>query len=134
MALIGADRVCPVVVIYTWTTRKDNMAKAPVFLIPCISGRWDSVTGEMANITQASAFGSIIPASWSFMLAARARGLGTCWTTIHLMQERAVADILGIPYEEVTQVALIPIAYTRGTDFKPAPRKPMDDIVHFEQW
>jgi nitroreductase len=88
----------------------------------------------MANVGQASTFGSIIPAAWSFMLAARARGLGTCWTTIHLMQEKAVAEILGIPYDEVTQVALIPIAYTKGTDFKPAPRKPMDDIVHFDAW
>jgi nitroreductase len=112
----------------------DNMAKAPVFLIPCVSGRVDNVTGEMANVGQASTFGSIIPAAWSFMLAARARGLGTCWTTIHLMQEKAVAEILGIPYDEVTQVALIPIAYTKGTDFKPAPRKPMDDIVHFDAW
>ncbi len=112
----------------------DNMAKAPVFFMPCISGRVDSAAGEMANIGQASAFGSIIPAAWSFMLAARARGLGTCWTTIHLMQEKAVADILGIPYDEITQVALIPVAYTKGTDFKIAPRKSMDGIVHFESW
>ncbi len=112
----------------------DNMEKAPVFFMPCISGRADGLTGEMANVAQASAFGSIIPAAWSFMLAARARGLGTCWTTIHLMQERAVAEILGIPYEQITQVALVPVAYTKGTDFKPAPRKAMDDIVHFEQW
>jgi nitroreductase len=112
----------------------ENMAKAPVFFMPCISGRSDGVAGEMANVAQASAFGSIIPAAWSFMLAARSRGLGTCWTTIHLMQEKAVADILGIPYDEITQVALIPVAYTKGTDFKPAPRKAMDDIVHFERW
>ena len=112
----------------------DNMAKAPVFFIPCINGRFDQATGDMANVGQASSFGSIIPAAWSFMLAARARGLGTCWTTIHLMQEKAVAEILGIPYEEITQVALIPVAYTKGTDFKPAPRKSMDGIVHFESW
>jgi len=112
----------------------ENMAKAPVFFMPCISGRTDGVTGDMANVAQASAFGSIIPAAWSFMLAARARGLGTCWTTIHLMQEKAVADILGIPYDEITQVALVPVAYTKGTDFKPAPRKAMDDIIHFERW
>jgi nitroreductase len=112
----------------------ENMHRAPVFFIPCISGRFDGVTGEMANVGQASSFGSVIPAAWSFMLAARARGLGTCWTTIHLMQEKAVADILGIPYDQITQVALIPVAYTKGTDFKPAPRKPMDDIVHFESW
>ena len=112
----------------------DNMHRAPVLFIPCISGRVDQVTGEMANAAQAGTFGSIIPAAWSFMLAARSRGLGTCWTTIHLMQEKAVADILGIPYDEITQVALVPVAYTKGTDFKVAPRKSMDGIVHFEGW
>ena len=112
----------------------DNMHRAPAFFIPCMSGRVDGVTGAMANTSQAGAFGSIIPAAWSFMLAARARGLGTCWTTIHLMQEEKVAELLGIPYETVTQVALIPVAHTLGTDFKVAPRKSMDGIVHFEGW
>jgi nitroreductase len=68
------------------------------------------------------------------MLAARERGLGTCWTTLHLRFEKDVAQILSIPYESVTQAALIPIAYTKGTDFKPAPRKPLDDIAHFDTW
>ena len=92
------------------------------------------MTGEMANVGQASSFGSVIPAAWSFMLAARARGLGTCWTTIHLMQEKAVADILGIPYEQITQVALIPVAYTKGTDFKPAPRRPIEEVTYLDDW
>jgi nitroreductase len=112
----------------------DNMHRAPVFFMPCISGRVDGVTGDMANAAQAGTFGSIIPAAWSFMLAARARGLGTCWTTIHLMAERQVAEILDIPYESVTQVALIPIAYTQGTDFRPGPRKPLEGILHFDGW
>ncbi|MFU8815465.1 MAG: nitroreductase family protein [Pseudomonadales bacterium] len=112
----------------------DNLHKAPVFFIPCSTGRIDALSGEGANLAQASTFGSVIPAAWSFMLAARARGLGTCWTTLHLMHERATAEILGIPYEQVTQVALIPVAYTRGTEFKPAPRKAMDDVVHFDSW
>ena len=112
----------------------DNLSRVPVFFIPCHAGRLDSLTGEMANAAQASTFGSIIPAAWSFMLAARARGLGTCWTTLHLMQERQCAEILGIPYDEVTQVALVPVAYTKGTDFKPAPRKPLDDFMHFNTW
>lgn len=112
----------------------DNMHRAPVLFLPCISGRVDQVTGEMANAGQAGTFGSIIPAAWSFMLAARARGLGTCWTTIHLIQEKKVAEILGIPYDDITQVALVPVAYTRGTDFKPAPRKPMEGVVHFDKW
>ena len=112
----------------------DNLAKAPVFFIPCHAGRVDNVTGDMANVAQSGTFGSIIPAAWSFMLAARARGLGTCWTTLHLIQERKCAEILGIPYDEVTQIALIPVAYTRGTEFKPGPRKSMEGIVHFDSW
>jgi nitroreductase len=112
----------------------DNLHRVPVFFIPCAAGRVDQVTGEGANVAQASVFGSIIPAAWSFMLAARARGLGTCWTTLHLMHERATAEILGIPYEEITQVALIPVAYTRGTDFKPAPRKPLEGVLHVDAW
>jgi len=112
----------------------DNLHRAPVFFIPCFAGRIDSLSGEGANTAQASTFGSVIPAAWSFMLAARARGLGTCWTTLHLMHERAVADIIGLPYEEVTQVALIPVAYTKGTEFKAAPRKDMAGVVHFDGW
>jgi nitroreductase len=68
------------------------------------------------------------------MLAARARGLGTCWTTIHLMHEREAADVLGIPYDRVMQTALIPVAYTKGTDFKPAPRDPLASVVHWNNW
>ncbi len=112
----------------------DNMHRAPVFFIPCAAGRIDQLSGEGANVAQSSTFGSVIPAAWSFMLAARARGLGTCWTTLHLMHERTVAEIIGLPYDEVTQIALIPVAYTKGTDFKPAPRKPMDGVVHFDTW
>jgi nitroreductase len=112
----------------------DNLHRAPVFFIPCYAGRVDGLVGEGANVAHASSFGSIIPAAWSFMLAARARGLGTCWTTLHLMHERKVAEIIGIPYEQITQVALIPVAYTRGTDFKEAPRKPMHEVVHFNSW
>ncbi len=112
----------------------DNLHRAPVFFIPCIAGRFDGISGEGANVAHASSFGSIIPAAWSFMLAARARGLGTCWTTLHLMHERKVAEIIGIPYDEITQVALSPVAYTKGTDFKPGPRKDTSGIVHYEAW
>ena len=68
------------------------------------------------------------------MIAARARGLGTAWTTLHLMHEEEVANLLGIPYQEYTQVALIPIAYTKGTVFKPAYRPPLETIMHVDQW
>lgn len=112
----------------------DNMHRVPVLFIPCHMGRVDGLSGEGSNAGAASVFGSIIPAAWSFMLAARSRGLGTCWTTIHLMQERKVSEILGIPYDDVTQVAMIPVAYTKGTDFKAGARKPMDGVLHFDSW
>lgn len=112
----------------------DRMHEVPAMLIPCYHGRLEAVPSEMMNSAQAGTLGSIIPAAWSFMLAARARGLGTCWTTLHLNHEQQVAEILGIPYESVTQVALIPIGYTKGTDFKRAPRKPLEGVVHYDTW
>ena len=108
----------------------DHLHEVPVLVVPCISPRTDGGP----TLEQASAFGSILPAAWSFMLAARARGLGTAWTTVHLFHEREAADVLGIPYEDVMQVALIPVAHTIGTDFKPGPRRELDEIVHWGQW
>ncbi len=108
----------------------DHFHEAPALVIPCIHGRTDGLPAS----AQSGVFGSILPAVWSFMLAARARGLGTCWTTIHLAYEREAAQVLGIPYDEVMQVALTPVAYTKGTDFKPAPREPLETVVHWDQW
>jgi nitroreductase len=99
-------------------------------VIPCVEGRCDGA--PLAD--QATSFGSILPAVWSFMLAARSRGLGTAWTTVHLEKEREVAELLGIPYDDVTQVALIPVAHTLGTDFKPASRRPVDAVTHWDTW
>jgi nitroreductase len=110
----------------------EHMGRAPALLIPCITGRTD-VAGFPAS-AQAAVFGSILPAVWSFMLAARARGLGTAWTTLHLNYEREIAALLGIPYESVMQVALTPVAYTKGTDFKPAYRMPLDKVLHHDSW
>jgi nitroreductase len=108
----------------------DHMHEVPVHIIPCIYGRLEGAP----NVTQAANWGSILPAVWSFMLAARARGLGTAWTTLHLIHEKETAEVLGIPYEKIAQAALIPLAYTTGTDFKPGPRRPLDEVVHWEQW
>jgi nitroreductase len=105
----------------------DNLQRVPVLVIPCIEGRTD---GLPAN-RQVGVFGSIMPAAWSFMLAARSRGLGTVWTTFHTHREREAAELLGIPYDELMQVALIPVAYTKGTDFKPARRKPLETFVRW---
>lgn len=111
-----------------------NLHRAPVLVIACVTGRMDQATGPASVIANASQFGSVLPAFWSFMLAARLRGLGTAWTTIHLMFEQQVAELLQIPFDKVTQAALTPVAYTKGIDFKPARRKPLDDVLHTNSW
>jgi nitroreductase len=108
----------------------EHIHEVPVHVIPCVKGRYEGKPNPLV----ASMFGSIIPAAWSFMLAARSRGLGSVWTTFHLMHEQEAAELLGIPYDEVTQVALIPVAYTKGTDFKPGKRRPLDTMVHWDAW
>lgn len=111
----------------------ENMGNVPALLIPCIAGRTD-LPQTNNIIAQASLLASIIPATWSFMLAARARGIGTSWTTLHLMFEKKIAELIGIPYDDYMQVAMIPIAYTKGTQFKPAYRKPVETVMHFNEW
>lgn len=107
-----------------------HLHEVPVHVIPCITGRLDGLPSHV----QAGAWGSILPAVWSFMLAARARGLGTTWTTLHLAYEKEAAAVLGIPYEKITQSSLIPVAYTLGTDFQAGPRKPLDKVMHWNEW
>lgn len=102
----------------------DNMHRSPALFIPCMKGRNET----------AGAAGSIIPAAWSFMLAARERALGTCWTTLHLMHEQEAAEVLGIPFEEVQQWALSPVAHTIGTDFKPASRPDVESVISWNKW
>src|SRR5438552_18577072 len=108
------------------------MHEVPAMVILCIEGRVDRP--GVTNLEIAGLYGSILPAAWSFMLAARARGLGTAWTTLHLRYEKEVAELLGIPYEQYTQAALITVGYFKGDEFKPAERIPMDTIVHWDTW
>ena len=110
----------------------ERMGDAPVLVIGCSAAGMR--TDGQAGMFTASMMGNILPAMWSFMLAARARGLGIAWTTLHLMQEQAVADILGIPFDSVQQVCLSPLAFTKGTDFKPAERPSPDSIIHWDTW
>jgi nitroreductase len=104
--------------------------QVPAMVIPCIKGRLDSADSFAA----ASWYGSIIPAVWSFQLALRSRGLGSCYTTLHLVHEQEAAELLGVPFDDVTQIALLPVAYTVGTDFKPAARGPVEHITYWNTW
>ncbi|RYD94976.1 MAG: nitroreductase family protein [Sphingomonadales bacterium] len=108
----------------------ENFHKVPMIVIPCVRGRppADADTATLSGI-----YGSIFPAVWSFQLALRARGLGSALTTLHLIAEQEAADLLGLP-ENVLQVAMLPVGYTRGTDFKRAERPPVDGIIHWNRW
>ena len=108
----------------------DHIGEAPALVIPCVEGR---VPEGAPNGMTAAAYGSIYPAMWSFQLALRSRGLGSTLTTIHLFFEKEVADLLSMP-EDVMQVALLPVAYTKGTDFKIAKRPPPEEITSFDTW
>lgn len=119
-------------VVDSATYLSDNFEKAPILMIPCIEGRVDPNAGTAGG---AGLWGSILPAVWSMMLALRERGIGSAWTTIHLIGdgEAKAAELLGIP-DRYTQAGLFPIAYTQGTDFKPAKRLPADELTHWDAW
>jgi len=109
---------------------RDHLHEVPVLVVPAVEARLDGASiGDQAHL-----WGSILPAAWSFMLALRSRGLGSVWTTVHLQREREMADLLGIPYDRVTQAGLFPVAYTVGTDFRPGTRTLTDEVVHFDRW
>ena len=118
-------------VIDSATYLAENMHRAPVLMIPCLEGRPNLASGFGASF-----WGSILPAAWSFMLALRERGLGSAWTTIHLLNDgdRTAADLLGIPFDQYSQAGLFPIAYTQGTGFKPASRLPAAELTHWNTW
>jgi len=109
----------------------DHMDQVPVLMLACVEGRVDN---GASSSRVAAHYASILPAVWSFMLAARARGLGTVLTTAHLDYERECAEIVGVPYATVTQAALVPVAFYTGTGFRPSARVPLESVVHWGAW
>ena len=107
---------------------RETMAEVPVLVIGAISASEADLAGNQAGL-----WGSLLPAAWSLALALRARGLGTTWTTLHLRYEREVAELLGLP-ADVRQGVLLPVAYTKGTDFRPGPRVDLDSVLHVNGW
>lgn len=108
----------------------EHMHEVPVHVIPCIQSDFGECPAGYAPM---GAMASIYPAVWSFQLALRSRGLGSCLTTLHLGLADEAAALLNLP-DDVHQVALLPVAYTVGMDFKPATRRPLNEIVHWESW
>jgi len=117
-------------VIDSATFLVDHIADVPAMVIAM---RLDRLSDEAKNFEVAGYHGSVAPGIWSFQLAARARGLGSAWTTFHLVYERRIAELLGIP-GTVTQIALLPVAYYTGDTFHPAPRRPAEEITYFNHW
>lgn len=116
-------------VVDSATYLSEQFHRAPVLLVPCLEGKPDAQSG-------AGFWGSLLPAVWSFMLALRERGIGSAWTTLHLPNggEEKAAELLGIPHDRYSQAGLFPIAYTQGTDFKPASRLPAEAVTHWDSW
>lgn len=111
-------------------TLLEVLDRVPALLVPLMPGR---VEGKSAS-AQAVMWGSIVQAVWSFFLALRERGLGSVWTTVTLERETEMADVLGIPFEQYTQVGLFPVAYTLGTDFRRAWRKPLSEVLSYNKF
>lgn len=107
----------------------ENLQRVPVMIIPCIEGRFE----HDDVFTQASMWGSILPATWSLMLALRSRRLASAWTTLHLQYEQEVSALLGIP-STYTQAALLPVGWLTGGDLKPAKRLPVEEVTYWGKW
>lgn len=107
----------------------DCMHEVPMMIFPCVHGR----ANDASPAANAGLYGSIIPAAWSLMLALRARGIGSAWTTLHLSYERECNEILGIP-DDVTTAALLPAAYFSGETFQKAERVPAKSLTYWETW
>jgi nitroreductase len=112
------------------TYLREHLHEVPVLLVPCHLGRVD----DAPIATQAALWGSLYPAVWSLFLALRSRGLGAAWTSILLRYEREAADLLGVPHGQYTLGGLFPIAYTVGTDFRPAARRPLQEVIRWDHW
>jgi nitroreductase len=109
---------------------RDHLHEVPVLLVVYQEGRIE----ELPLGSHPGFWGSVVPAVWSFMLALRARGLGSTWTTMTCRREKEMAEVLGVRHEDYTQIGLFPVAYTLGTDFKPAPRLDPSSVIHWNRW
>ncbi len=115
--------------VESWMHLYENLHKVPVHIIPCAQGRPEGRSPERL----AALYGNCHPATWSLMLALRARGLGSAWTTVHIAYEAEAKSLLGLP-DDVTQGGLLPVAHFTGTDFRPAKRIPARERTYWNTW
>lgn len=108
----------------------DHLAEVPSLVLAL---RLDRAPLHLSQGQASAYYGSVLPGVWSFQLAARARGIGSAWTTFHLEHEEEIAQLLGIP-STVTQVCLLPVGYYTGSDFTPAPRRPAAEVTFLNTW
>jgi nitroreductase len=104
----------------------EHLAEVPAIVIPTVIGVHD-------GSGRPGLFDSVIQAVWSFSVALRARGLGSAWTTANLSRQDDVAELLAIP-DGMTQIAMIPVAWSKGTEFKLAPRRPAREVAYFDSF
>jgi nitroreductase len=109
----------------------EHLSEAPIHIVPCVVGR---IEGDVTKAWISSQYGSVYPAVWNLSLALRSRGLGTCITGAHLEYEEEAAELLGIPFDRVMQICLLPVAYYTGDSFRPARRRPMDEVVFWDEF
>lgn len=107
----------------------ENMHRVPALIIPCIESRFENENA----FEQASMYGSILPATWSLMLALRARRIASAWTTLHILYEADVRAALGMP-DDVTQAALLPVAWLKGGELHKAKRLPLSEVAYWDSW
>ncbi len=122
----------------------EHIQDVPVMVIPCVefgAGRGKvfaeggySREAALPALLHSAIWGAILPAATRFRLAARARGLGSCWTVVHLFFEQDAAEVLGIPYENVQQAALFPVGYASDDEFFRAWRPPLSEVLHWDSW
>ncbi len=106
----------------------EQMHRVPVLVLAAVEAAVELPPGNQAGL-----WGSLLPAAWSYQLAARARGLGSAWTTLHLRYEAEIAALLGMP-PHVRQGVLLPTAHYTGEAFRPARREPLDSVLHVDGW
>jgi nitroreductase len=106
----------------------DRLHEMPALILVCSLGEPGA---DRAG--QVAFYGSVLPAAWSLMIALRARGLGSTWTSLHLREADAAAHLLGIP-DGVTQTVLLPVAYTKDAKLAPASRKTAREVAYWNGW